>query len=110
MADRKTTFALFFGNRGFFPASLIAEAREELPRVLEAWGHDVLMLDEEATRYGAVETPREGERDTPISCGKTGANSVASSSAFPTSETRPVPWRRYKRRMCRSSYRRTLMT
>lgn len=63
MADRKTTFALFFGNRGFFPASLIAEAREELPRVLEAWGHDVLMLDEEATRYGAVETPREGERE-----------------------------------------------
>jgi len=62
MIRKKTTFALFFGNRGFFPASLIAEAREELPRVLEAWGHDVLMLDEEATRYGAVETPREGER------------------------------------------------
>lgn len=62
MTRKKTTFALFFGNRGFFPASLIAEAREELPRVLEAWGHDVLMLDEEATRYGAVETPREGER------------------------------------------------
>ena len=62
MTGKKTTFALFFGNRGFFPASLIAEAREELPRVLEQWGHDVLMLDEEATRYGAVETPREGER------------------------------------------------
>jgi L-fucose isomerase-like protein len=62
MTRKKTTFALFFGNRGFFPASLIAEAREELPRVLEEWGHDVLMLDEEATRYGAVETPREGER------------------------------------------------
>jgi len=62
MTRKKTTFALFFGNRGFFPASLIAEAREELPRVLEEWGHDVLMLEEEATRYGAVETPREGER------------------------------------------------
>jgi len=62
VTDRKTTFALFFGNRGFFPASLIAEAREELPRVLEELGHDVLMLEEEATRYGAVETPREGER------------------------------------------------
>ena len=57
----RTTFALFFGNRGFFPASLIAEAREELPRVLQEWGHDVLMLGEEATRYGAVETPSEGE-------------------------------------------------
>jgi L-fucose isomerase-like protein len=61
MTDKKTTFALFFGNRGFFPASLIAEAREELPRVLKSWGHDVLMLDEDATRFGAVETPREGE-------------------------------------------------
>jgi L-fucose isomerase-like protein len=61
VSDEKTTFALFFGNRGFFPASLIAEARKELPRVLKEWGHDVLMLEEDATRYGAVETPREGE-------------------------------------------------
>lgn len=57
----KTTFALFFGNRGFFPASLMDEAREELPRVLREWGHDTLMLDRGATRYGAVETPQEGE-------------------------------------------------
>ncbi len=57
----KTTFALFFGNRGFFPASLIAGAREEMQRELHALGHDVLMLDETATRYGAVETPQEGE-------------------------------------------------
>jgi len=61
MADSKTTFALFFGNRGFFPASLIAEAREEIPMVLNQMGHGVLMLDESATHYGAVETPREGE-------------------------------------------------
>jgi len=57
----KTTFALFFGNRGFFPASLIASAREEMKRELNALGHEVLMLSTEATRYGAVETPREGE-------------------------------------------------
>ena len=57
----KTAFALFFGNRGFFPASLQAQAREDLPRVLEALGHEVLMLNAEATRYGAVETAREGE-------------------------------------------------
>jgi len=57
----KTTFALFIGNRGFFPAALLAEAREELPRVLEGLGHEVLMLDAGATRYGAVETTREGE-------------------------------------------------
>lgn len=57
----KSTFALFFGNRGFFPASLIAEAREVLPRVLKGAGHETLILDEAATRYGAVETSREGQ-------------------------------------------------
>jgi L-fucose isomerase-like protein len=61
MAEKKTTFALFFGNRGFFPASLIAGAREEMARQLKSWGHGVLMLDAKATRHGAVETPREGE-------------------------------------------------
>ena len=61
MIEKKTTFALFFGNRGFFPASLIAQARRELPRVLKDMGHRVLILRQSATRYGAVETPREGE-------------------------------------------------
>ena len=56
----KTTFALFFGTRGFFPASLIASAREEMKRELNALGHEVLMLDADATRFGAVETPQEG--------------------------------------------------
>ena len=61
MADKcKTTFALFFGNRGFFPASLMASARKEMREVLEGLGHGVLMLDEAATRSGAVETPAEG--------------------------------------------------
>ena len=58
---QKSRFALFFGNRGFFPASLQAEAREELPRVLEAAGHEVVMLDADATHYGAVETHQEGQ-------------------------------------------------
>ncbi len=57
----KTTFALFFGNRGFFPSSLIAGARKELPEVLKKLGHKSIMLDEKATRAGAIETPAEGE-------------------------------------------------
>jgi L-fucose isomerase-like protein len=56
----KTTFALFFGNRGFFPASLIAAARTEVTDVLTQWGYGVLALDAECTRYGAVETQDEG--------------------------------------------------
>ena len=57
----KTTFALFFGNRGFFPASLIAGARQEMADELKALGHEVLLLEADATRYGAVETPLEGQ-------------------------------------------------
>ena len=60
MNASKTTFALFFGNRGFFPASLIAEARDELPRVLAAMGHRTIAMESAATRHGAVETPAEG--------------------------------------------------
>jgi len=56
----KCTFALFFGNRGFFPASLQAVARKEMRQTLKRLGHPVLMLEESATRHGAVETPAEG--------------------------------------------------
>ncbi len=58
--DNKTTFAVFFGNRGFFPASLQKTARAEMREVLTGLGHDVLMLDEDATPHGAVETPKQG--------------------------------------------------
>jgi L-fucose isomerase-like protein len=58
----KTTFAAFFGNRGFFPASLQAGARREMTAGLARLGHRTLTLDARATRFGAVETPQEGER------------------------------------------------
>lgn len=62
MAQLRSRFALFIGNRGFFPASLLETARQELVEVLEGLGHEVLALDAGATRHGAVETAREGER------------------------------------------------
>lgn len=61
MEVKKTAFALFFGNRGFFPGSLMESARQELSAVLTGLGHEVLMLDAAATRLGAVETVKEGE-------------------------------------------------
>lgn len=61
MKNKKSAFAVFFGNRGFFPASLQAAARRELTDVLQRLGHNTLMLDPQATRYGAVETPLEGQ-------------------------------------------------
>ncbi len=57
----KTTFALFFGNRGFFPASLQTAAREEMTAALKKLGHKTIALPASATRNGAVETPAEGE-------------------------------------------------
>ncbi len=50
----KSRFALFFGNRGFFPPELIMQAREEMAGVLKRLGHETLLMDAEATRYGAV--------------------------------------------------------
>lgn len=57
----KTTFALFLGNRGTFPASLIQQARDEMSTSLMSLGYDVLMPPVETTVSGAFETPAEGK-------------------------------------------------
>ncbi len=57
----KTTFALFLGNRGFFPGELLLDAREEMTRALERNGYNVLAMDASLTRYGGVETIEEGK-------------------------------------------------
>lgn len=62
MKKLKSTFALYFGNRGFFPESLIAEARKELSEVLTKLGYGYIMMDAGLTRYGAVESPEEGAK------------------------------------------------
>ena len=59
--NNKVTFALFFGNRVFFPASLMEAARKELTETLAELGYEFIILDSEATRCGAVETPEEGK-------------------------------------------------
>ena len=60
MENKKVTFALFFGNRGFFPGEVIADARSELTQALANNGYDYIIMDESITRYGAVETITEG--------------------------------------------------
>ncbi|MBI4979460.1 MAG: hypothetical protein HZC28_18430 [Spirochaetes bacterium] len=57
---KKTTFALYFGNRGFFPEQLIAAARAELSARIGALGYETRMMAADATRFGAIETPQEG--------------------------------------------------
>lgn len=62
MKRNKSTFALYFGNRGFFPESLIAIARKEVSETLEKMGYNTLITDNSLTRYGAVETTEEGRK------------------------------------------------
>jgi len=58
---KKMVFALYFGNRGFFPETLIASAREEMQKAVEEAGFTALLMDADKTRYGAVETRDEGK-------------------------------------------------
>ncbi|MBQ7045747.1 MAG: hypothetical protein IJN65_04565, partial [Clostridia bacterium] len=58
---KKQTFALYFGNRGFFPETLIESAREEVSKAVTDAGYNYIMAPMELTRYGAVETKREGQ-------------------------------------------------
>ena len=57
---KRQTFALYFGNRGFMPETLIAGAREDMVRAVTDAGFDYLIMEENATRYGAVEDREEG--------------------------------------------------
>ena len=57
---KKQTFALYFGNRGFMPAELIETARDDMVKAVTDAGYDYIMMDKDATRYGAVETRDEG--------------------------------------------------
>lgn len=53
-------FALFFGNRGFMPGELITGARKDMIKAVTDAGHEYIAMDEELTRYGAIETRDEG--------------------------------------------------
>ena len=55
-------FAVYFGNRGFFPGELIESAIADFKKVLAANGHEALVMDGAGTRYDAVETPEEGRK------------------------------------------------
>src|SRR5690348_13027514 len=63
MADtKKMTMGLIVGNRGFFPDHLAKSGREEMLRVLNGAGMEVVALTPEQSKYGAVETREESRR------------------------------------------------
>ena len=44
MEKKQTTFALFFGNRGFMPAELIAGARRDMIKAVTDAGYNYICL------------------------------------------------------------------
>jgi L-fucose isomerase-like protein len=61
-AQRKMTFGIVVGNRGFFPGHLAKTGREEIIAVLNAAGAQAIVLSPEESRHGAVETYAESQR------------------------------------------------
>ena len=60
--QRKVTFGVVVGNRGFFPDHLAKTGREEIIKVLEAAGANVVVLSPEESKHGAVETYAESKK------------------------------------------------
>lgn len=58
----QTTFGVIVGNRGFFPAQLARDGREEILRVLAAQGYRAICLTPEQTKYGTVETHQDARQ------------------------------------------------
>ena len=58
----KMTFGIIVGNRGFFPGHLAKTGRTELIAALDRAGYDHVVLTEEQSRHGAVETHDEAKR------------------------------------------------
>ena len=54
------TLALYFGNRGFFPGEVIKKAREDMIKAVTDCGYHYICMDENETKFGAVETMGRG--------------------------------------------------
>ena len=59
---RATTFGVIIGNRGFFPAVLARDGREEILRILEQDGYKTVCLTPEGTKFGSVETLQDARK------------------------------------------------
>jgi L-fucose isomerase-like protein len=62
MKNSKAVFGVIVGNRGFFPAALAREGRQELLGVLERQGYGAVCLTPEQTGSGVVETLADAQK------------------------------------------------
>ncbi len=56
------TFGVIVGNRGFFPDELANKGRADVIEVLGNCGYSVVVLSEEDTKFGAVETFQDAKK------------------------------------------------
>ena len=59
---KPTTLGIIIGNRDFFPDVLVGEARRDLLALFAEMGIEAVLLDEQATKLGAVETWEHAKR------------------------------------------------
>ncbi|SMB88984.1 L-fucose isomerase [Pasteurella testudinis DSM 23072] len=57
----KMTFAVLIGNRGFFPSYLVGDAKRDAARIFDELGINTVMLTEEQTNYGGIETYQDAK-------------------------------------------------
>jgi L-fucose isomerase-like protein len=62
MANRKMTMGVIVGNRNFFPDLLAKSGREDIIRVVERKGWDIVIMSPEQSKYGVVETVEDARR------------------------------------------------
>jgi len=58
----KVKFAIIVAGRGVFPASLISQAKEQLFKALKENSMEYIVLPDQATETGAVQTMRDAEK------------------------------------------------
>ncbi|MGE4285912.1 MAG: L-fucose/L-arabinose isomerase family protein [Phycisphaerae bacterium] len=62
----RMTFGVIVANRGFFPDLLAKEGHANIINVLESNGYGVVVLSEEDSKYGAVETLKEAKKSAEL--------------------------------------------
>ena len=60
--NKKQTFGLLVGSRGFFPGHLARSGREQMIAVLEAAGYEVICPTPEETTHGAVQSREDAKK------------------------------------------------
>ncbi|MBD5782492.1 fucose isomerase [Pelagicoccus sp. NFK12] len=62
MKNSNQSIGVIFGNRDFFPDKLVTEARADISRLFEELGLEAVMLGEEETKLGGVETHADARK------------------------------------------------